>query len=515
MSTPIRPQFFCARPNGTLTPLIAVDELPAHIVIHNAPRVLSAGDTHGMTSLGTVSAHGNFYNVEGTSLAPSRPSSAGITGHRSRTYDLQASLMRILSDENISGSQRLALTTLLQQGIPQIWHVNSAPAPAAGWLVPNSGSSPGGASGRQNLNLRNIKKEYCSYWIRHGECDYQQQGCLYKHEMPQERSMLEKLGLRDIPRWYREKHNMTSILPNGHGHPRPNAENGHGWKEDGTTFKSIQYPIPLGISRAEESIDLEKGTQQRAAAHLPTQQHPQVSMLPGSSQVAYQPLSSPIAPIHGQTLKTSHNQIDSGSKKIDFPPFGRPDYGMLYHPSNERNSFETPGKSLHEDLVRNHLQTLALNTPISTSVEYPAAPFEAAVGAGRSKNMQKSRRLYQVRPDTIHDNGPDMLNNDSLHAFQSHPAASSSGASVTSKTTGSQLASPMADATHGGIMSAPPTRDPSPTSLSGGSPVAFRGRANNKNFRRAPGAIGTKKNYRKLATSVGPFEDDLFYHLKK
>jgi hypothetical protein len=20
------------------------------------------------------------------------------------------------------------------------------------------------------------KKEYCSYWIRHGECDYQQQG---------------------------------------------------------------------------------------------------------------------------------------------------------------------------------------------------------------------------------------------------------------------------------------------------------------------------------------------------
>lgn len=22
----------------------------------------------------------------------------------------------------------------------------------------------------------NSKKEYCSYWIRHGECDYQQQG---------------------------------------------------------------------------------------------------------------------------------------------------------------------------------------------------------------------------------------------------------------------------------------------------------------------------------------------------
>ena len=55
-------------------------------------------------------------------------------------------------------------------------------------------------------------KEYCSYWLRHGECDYAQQGCLYKHEMPLDRGVLEKLGLRDIPRWYREKHGLASYL---------------------------------------------------------------------------------------------------------------------------------------------------------------------------------------------------------------------------------------------------------------------------------------------------------------
>jgi hypothetical protein len=54
------------------------------------------------------------------------------------------------------------------------------------------------------------KKEYCSYWLRHGECDYQQQGCLYKHEMPTDMATLSRLGLREIPRWYREAHGLSA-----------------------------------------------------------------------------------------------------------------------------------------------------------------------------------------------------------------------------------------------------------------------------------------------------------------
>lgn len=36
-------------------------------------------------------------------------------------------------------------------------------------------------------------------------------GCLYKHEMPTDPAMLERLGLRDIPRWYREKYGIQSL----------------------------------------------------------------------------------------------------------------------------------------------------------------------------------------------------------------------------------------------------------------------------------------------------------------
>ncbi|KAL2835203.1 hypothetical protein BDW59DRAFT_156023 [Aspergillus cavernicola] len=496
MSSSPRPRFFCTRPNGTVTPLIAVDELPTHISIRGIPRVLSFNDTEGMTSLGTVSPRGHFYTVEGTTPAVSRPSSTGAMSHRTRSHDLHTSLMRLLADENIPSNQRLALNALLQQGVPQTWHVNSAPTPATGWLVPNSGSSPGSPSARQ--------KEYCSYWIRHGECDYQQQGCLYKHEMPQEKSMLEKLGLRDIPRWYREKYNVSSLGPNGHGHLRSHIGNSHAWKDDGT-FKSIQFPPHLGPTGAGEPPELEKH-KQKHAAYLPTQQHQQATLFPRSSPMTYQ---SPTAPVPTQTPNTSPSQLDPSNKKIDLLSFEHPDYGLLYRPSNE-NNFEAPGKAQHKGLIRN-LQTLA-HTPVPVNAEYLPGSFDSTVGAGRSKRLQRSRKLYEPRSHhAMPDSGPETFDTDVLHAFQNLAVASSSGASVASKATGSQLASPVADAVHGSTTSEPPTRGPSPTSLSpGASPSILRGRGKDKNYKRAPGTICQKRTYRKRST--GSSDDDMFFH---
>jgi hypothetical protein len=149
MSNALRAQFFCSRPDGTLTPLVAVDELPANISIRGVPRVLSPSETQGMTSLGSVDSRGQFFTVEGAAAMASRPPStgAGVTSHRTRNYDLQSSLMRLLADENIPANQRLALNSLLQQGLSPTWPVNSPSA--SGWLVPNTSSSPSSGSGQQ------------------------------------------------------------------------------------------------------------------------------------------------------------------------------------------------------------------------------------------------------------------------------------------------------------------------------------------------------------------------------
>lgn len=47
-------------------------------------------------------------------------------------------------------------------------------------------------------------KVYCSFWIRHGDCDYAQQGCRYKHEMP-DKATLASIGFRNVPRWWQER----------------------------------------------------------------------------------------------------------------------------------------------------------------------------------------------------------------------------------------------------------------------------------------------------------------------
>ncbi|KAL2862855.1 uncharacterized protein BJX67DRAFT_287990 [Aspergillus lucknowensis] len=496
MSSSLRPQFFCTRPNGNLTPLVAVDELPAHISLRGVPRVLSPNETQGMTSLGSVSPRGQSYTVEGAALPASRPSSTGSTSHRSRNHDLQSSLMRILTDENIPGSQRFALHALLQQGLPQGWQVSNPPAP--GWLVHNTGGSPGGGSGRQNFNYRSVKKEYCSYWIRHGECDYQQQGCLYKHEMPLDLPMLEKLGLRDVPRWYREKYNVPSLLLSGHGHLRHQAANSQSWKDDGG-FKSIQYPLHLGINEQGELSDVQKTVREKPAAYAPPQQHQQAPVLPGNSQMTYQAVSSPSVPVsQTQAAKSSPGQLNAGTKKVDLLSFDQPDYllrsSFIYRPSNE-NRFESPNAEPHHEGLVHNLQSLAL-TPVSANTDCVGNSFDATVGSGRSKKTQRPRRLYQPRAqDTAPDFGPELIDTDSFHAFQNQTGTSSSGASVTSKTTGSQLASPVGKALHGGTASEPPTRGTSPTALSrGASPAGFCGRGKDKGNRRAPGAIGQKKN---------------------
>jgi hypothetical protein len=58
--------------------------------------------------------------------------------------------------------------------------------------------------------IESDQKEYCTYWIRHGECDYMQQGCRYKHDMP-DLMTLRSIGFRNVPEWYRERMNRRPL----------------------------------------------------------------------------------------------------------------------------------------------------------------------------------------------------------------------------------------------------------------------------------------------------------------
>jgi hypothetical protein len=220
---PLRPQLFVTRQNGNMVPLVAADELPSTISIRGVPRTLSPYDISGMTGVGTFKSRHRQYVVDGLSRGFETPPRQGGRSLMGSSFAMPAN--RPLKNDALWGMNRASVlpTSPKAYGIqeqppsnPNAPFANMAPstpepfAPAAESDLPlfhNLDELPiGRAPGI---------KEYCSYWLRHGECDYAQQGCLYRHEMPLDRSTLEKLGLRDIPRWYREKHRLGSYLAGG------------------------------------------------------------------------------------------------------------------------------------------------------------------------------------------------------------------------------------------------------------------------------------------------------------
>ena len=48
------------------------------------------------------------------------------------------------------------------------------------------------------------KKLWCTHWIMTGNCKYQQVGCKYKHELPFDEETRQRIGIRDIPQWFKE-----------------------------------------------------------------------------------------------------------------------------------------------------------------------------------------------------------------------------------------------------------------------------------------------------------------------
>ena len=224
MSEALRPQYIVIRPNGTMVPLIAADELPATISVRGVPRNMTPHDISGMTVVGTLDPRHRQYVVDVLDLGlPNTPPRAdrSLRGSNFAWPDRQQSNGSVIPPKAFGIEEQPPPTPKLPSAniaptTPKSTFANMAPT------IPEHSGIPGDAELPPFKNIDDLPigrapgiKEYCSYWLRHGECDYAQQGCLYRHEMPLEQETLLKLGLRDIPRWYREKHRLRSYLTGG------------------------------------------------------------------------------------------------------------------------------------------------------------------------------------------------------------------------------------------------------------------------------------------------------------
>lgn len=194
MSDSLVPQWFVLRENGSFVPLIAYDELPHHIRLAGLNRTLEADECVGMTCVGAKPSRHRFHQIENLNaghreplgrdlrLLPAAHSSAP-EGEPGRAYGIveqpPSGFAGPLMSRNLPASSEV-------EPLPQ-WHdttvLASRPAPKG-------------------------RKVYCSHWMSTGECDFAQQGCIYKHEMPHDPEKLKELGFQDLPKWYRELHGL-------------------------------------------------------------------------------------------------------------------------------------------------------------------------------------------------------------------------------------------------------------------------------------------------------------------
>ncbi|KAI7283016.1 hypothetical protein KC345_g3149 [Hortaea werneckii] len=236
-ATQPRPLYFISRNNGVLVPLVPADELPYSIRLQGLPRVLRFDQTVGMQHVGTAPYTGMTFKIEDEGVHRSTSQPPGGLHARSQSAlvnpvkkylapdalarqalaqtanDQQAPVTALeaskTSAHEASSNWRSTASTsanpntsnTTQSIIDAIVSTTSGAAEAArvGYVPRPTVAPPSGAQPDQD------KKEYCTYWIRTGECDYMQQGCLYKHEMP-DKATLGKIGLgRNLPRWWIEK----------------------------------------------------------------------------------------------------------------------------------------------------------------------------------------------------------------------------------------------------------------------------------------------------------------------
>lgn len=365
-------------------------------------------------------------------------------------------------------------------------------------------------------------------------------GCLYKHEMPTDPDMLDKLGLRDIPRWYREKFSVPSILPAGsrssHSHGGGNGGN-QAWRDaaaGSNAVKSIQYPSNLRFNAGPatpSSSDTEKGPKQKANSYLAGSQQNNASMLLANPHPGYSTtLDSPRAPAAQRNgpksapIQSGMNTPTSG-RKIDLLSFDPvPDYSSFDALHGKMSGIVYPSSGSGPGTISRRVSDEAQNegkvqVPQRLSPNYPEyipTPFDSNPMQQRSKKSQKPRRLFQPRSQIVLPVEPqEPREQTSFRSAQQLNGALSSAASDPSKTAnGSQLPSPIGRMGSNGLCSDPPTRvvSPtfhSPTSLSSeSSPRMFYHHGKDNGSRLLPSAIGSKRNFRKASTSSS--DDDFF-----
>ncbi|KAH9864408.1 hypothetical protein J1614_010342 [Plenodomus biglobosus] len=206
-------RYYMLRGNDVMVPMVPADQLPFRLP--GVPRQLTHQQMFSEcwkylpepASVSSVSA------AQAPSI-PTPPPSTAWTKPKFRAPDHQVRNDQFLSDEPVTRPTRWSHSPTVPIDIPSTHRTNPVGTPEKTLSMTEKFAEiyPLEAQ-RCGYQLRNpsgiepdsSKKEFCTHWIRTGECDFTAVGCKYKHEMP-DLPKLKELGFtQGYPRWWKEK----------------------------------------------------------------------------------------------------------------------------------------------------------------------------------------------------------------------------------------------------------------------------------------------------------------------
>lgn len=226
-SQPPRLCYFISRSNGNIVPLIPADELPYSVKLMGVPRAMKMEHSCGMHHVGTHPFTGQHFKLDpgGFQHVTGRTDLSPVTSDICKpVFPATDAVLR----RNEQGKPTTGIFPRTEQAVSRLpvsatasnWRKTEDPASARSQVIIDNIVAQGSRSpvrqpqtalrasrtptSSPGSSFEQRHKIYCSYWIRSGECDYTQQGCRYKHEMPDKRT-LASIGFRTVPRWWQEK----------------------------------------------------------------------------------------------------------------------------------------------------------------------------------------------------------------------------------------------------------------------------------------------------------------------
>ncbi|KAI9788413.1 MAG: hypothetical protein M1816_006938 [Peltula sp. TS41687] len=198
-----RPLYFICREDGGYVPLIAADELPHGLQLRGVPRRFAdVASTAGMMNLGVIPSSSRCYILEPRPMGRIPPKYETSDPHRSSDAAIpQSNGLVGMSNSNPTEIQSSAVANITQHFVDTI-SVPLNPAMMNGWRP--SQQANGETAARK-------EKEYCTYWLFHGECAFihSVKGCKFKHEMPQDAKTMAEVGLKGLPKWWLDRARTT------------------------------------------------------------------------------------------------------------------------------------------------------------------------------------------------------------------------------------------------------------------------------------------------------------------